>query len=55
MPAGVILLVLWIGWAVLALGSGGVESWWWGSQILGLITSLLLIATGYHWRRTLSR
>jgi hypothetical protein len=55
MPAGVILLVLWIGWAALALASGGVEAWWWGSQILGLVTSIVLIATGYHYRRLLSR
>jgi len=55
MPAGVILLVVWIGWMALALASGGVEAWWWGTPILGLITSLILIVTGYNYRRILAQ
>lgn len=55
LPAGVVLLILWVGWMVVALASGDVEAWWWGTPILGLVTSLILIATGYNYRRILAR
>ena len=55
LPAGIVLLILWVGWMVVALASGGVEAWWWGTPILGLVTSLILIATGYNYRRILTR
>lgn len=55
MPAGVILLAVWIGWMAVALASGGVEAWWWGTPILGLFTSIVLIVTGYNYRRTLAK
>jgi hypothetical protein len=55
LPTGIVLLILWVGWMVVALASGGVEAWWWGTPILGLVTSLILIATGYNYRRILSR
>lgn len=55
LPAGIVLLILWVGWMVVALASGGFEAWWWGTPILGLVTSLILIATGYNYRRILAR
>lgn len=55
MPAGAILLLVWIAWVALALASGGVEAWWWITPILGVIVSVILIATGYNYRRTLSQ
>jgi hypothetical protein len=55
LPSGIVLLILWVGWMVVALASGGVEAWWWGTPILGLVTSLILIATGYNYRRILAR
>jgi len=55
LPAVIVLQILWVGWMVVALASGGVEAWWWGTPILGLVTSLILIATGYNYRRILAR
>jgi hypothetical protein len=55
MPAGVVLLALWIAWVAFAVAAGGVEAWWWGTPILGLVTSLILIGTGWNYHRALSK
>jgi len=55
MPIGIVLLVLWIAWMSIALTAGGVEAWWWATPILGLVASLILIGTGWNYRRALSR
>jgi membrane protein implicated in regulation of membrane protease activity len=55
MPIGLAMIALWIAWAALALASGGIEAWWWGTPILGLVTSLILVVSGYLYRRDLAR
>jgi fatty acid desaturase len=55
MPIGLAMLVLWIAWAALALASGGIETWWWGTPVLGLVTSLVLVVSGYLYHRDLAR
>ena len=55
MPIGIALLVLWFGWMAVAIAKGGVEAWWWGSSIIGLVGALILIGTGWNYRRILSK
>jgi hypothetical protein len=55
MPIGLVMLALWIAWTAVALASGGIQAWWLGTPILGLVTSLVLIVSGYLYRRDLSR
>ena len=55
LPCGVLLLLLWVAWVSLALIIGvkdfGIG---WASAAMGLITSLVLIASGYAYRRNLA-
>lgn len=55
LPVGIVLLIAWVAWVSLALvidardfGIG------WASAATGLISSLVLIASGYAYRRNLA-
>lgn len=55
LPAGVVLLILWVAWVSLALIVGGKDfGIGWASAAMGLITSLALIASGFAYRRNLT-
>jgi membrane associated rhomboid family serine protease len=53
LPAGILLLILWVAWAALALIGGEDLGIGWASAAMGLVTSLVLIASGYAYRRDL--
>ena len=54
LPAGLVFLLVWLLYVVVALAIGGEQ---FGLTIvqalLGLLTSLILIASGHHYRRSL--
>jgi membrane associated rhomboid family serine protease len=57
LPLGIAYFALWVGWLVATLmlqpeGAGGVS---WVSAAFGLIMSLLLIVSGFAYRRDLDR
>jgi hypothetical protein len=56
LPIGVGLLVVWLAWIgtalVVGIEEGGLG---FASSVLGLVTSILLIVTGYQYRRDLDR
>jgi hypothetical protein len=55
LPAGVLLLVAWLVWLVLPALMGDTRTDFTFPQgILGLVTSLILIVTGYGYRRDLA-
>ena len=56
LPAGVVLLVVWVIWFAVALAVG-VENFGLSAAqaVLGLVTSLSLIISGYSYRRVLAR
>lgn len=53
LPGGVLLLILWVAWVSLALIGGNDFGIGWASAAMGLVTSLVLIASGYAYRRDL--
>jgi hypothetical protein len=54
LPAGVVLLFVWLAYLVAALvGGGELFGLTIVQAVFGLLTSLILIASGYHYRRSL--
>jgi hypothetical protein len=52
MPAGILLLLVWVVWVGLPFVMGTQRTdISVGSAVIGLVTSLILIATGRHYRR----
>ena len=57
LPLGIAYFALWVGWMVATVvlqpeGAGGVS---WASAAIGFVMSLLLIVSGYLYRRDLDR
>ena len=54
LPAGVVLLVVWFVYVGVALVIGGEQSGFASVRtVFGLVTSLILIVTGYQYRKHL--
>ena len=56
LPAGLVLLGLWVVWVAIGLANGilGTEIGW-VSAAMGLLSSVVLIAAGVLYRRELAR
>lgn len=55
LPIGVLLLIVWVARVSLALIIGGKDfGFGWVSAVMSLVTSLVLIASGYAYRRNLA-
>ena len=56
LPIGVAMLLVWVVWFVVAVGLPPSDiGMGWVSALAGLVTSLVLIVTGYLYRRDLDR
>jgi hypothetical protein len=56
LPIGIVLLVIWLGWVVVEIAVGDAQrTSFWVSAAIGLATCLILIASGYSYRRALRR
>jgi hypothetical protein len=54
LPIGIVLLVTWVVFLVVEIALGDTQRGFSiGSAVLGLLTSLTLIASGLHYRRAL--
>ena len=55
LPIGIVLLLAWVGWALVGAVGGFGDDWWSLSAVTGLITSVILIGVGWQIRRELAR
>ena len=54
LPIGIVLLLAWLGWLVVEIAVGHPQ-FTWPQAALGLGTCVILIASGYYYRRALRR
>ena len=55
LPAGIVLLVVWLEYVLVAIGMGGEQFGLTIAQaVFGLLTSLILIVSGYQYRKHLA-
>ena len=55
LPIGIVMLIGWVAWLVVEVVLGDVGGLSVVSAVLGLVTSLVLIASGISYRRALRR
>ncbi len=56
LPIGIVLLIVWLAWVVVEIAVGDTQRGsWWVSAAIGLATCLILIASGFYYRRALGR